>query len=123
MQCLEHRDDEAERWCSLAEETGAADDAWPHVGWRAAKAKVLARKGRIPEAESLARAAVAWVEPTDALNHHAKTLLDLAEVLRLGNRSAEAREAVEEALALFSRKENVAGASRAESRLAELALA
>jgi hypothetical protein len=54
------------------------------------------------------------------LNYQAKTLLDLGDVLRRGHRVAEAREAVEEALTLYSRKENIAGASRAESRLAEL---
>jgi hypothetical protein len=60
-------------------------------------------------------------KPTDALNLRAKTLLDLAEVLRIAGRADEAREAVEDALILFGRKGNIAGASRAESGLAELA--
>jgi tetratricopeptide (TPR) repeat protein len=115
------RHDEADRWCTLAAETGAADDAWTQVGWRTSRAKLLACGGNLAEAEVLAREAVAWVESSDALSHRAKTLLDLAEILRLDSRTEEAREAVEEALALFGRKENVAGASRAESRLAELA--
>jgi tetratricopeptide (TPR) repeat protein len=113
-------DDEAWRWCSLSEESGAVDDVWIQTGWRTAKAKLLARKDRLSEAEILAREAVALIEPTDALNYQAKTLLDLGDVLRRGHRVAEAREAVEEALTLYSRKENIAGASRAESRLAEL---
>jgi tetratricopeptide (TPR) repeat protein len=113
--------EEAERWCSLAEETGADDDVWTQVGWRTARAKLLARDGKLGEAETLVRETVAWIEPSDALNHRAKTLLDLGEILRVGGRTEEAREAVEDALALFARKENIAGASRAESRLAELA--
>jgi DNA-binding SARP family transcriptional activator/tetratricopeptide (TPR) repeat protein len=115
------RHGEAERWCSLAEQTGAHDDVWTQVGWRAARLKLLAHGGDLVAAEALAREAVALVEPSDALNDRAKAFLDLAEILGLGGRTDEAREAVEEALALFGRKENVAGASRAESRLAELA--
>jgi Flp pilus assembly protein TadD len=84
------------------------------------RAKLPAREGKHSEAEALAREAVALIEPTDALNYQARTFLDLGDVLGHAHRVTEAREAVEEALNLYSRKENVAGASRAESRLAEL---
>jgi DNA-binding SARP family transcriptional activator/tetratricopeptide (TPR) repeat protein len=113
--------EEAQQWCALAEETGAADDLATQIGWRSTKAKLLAQRMTLKEAERLAREAVGMAEATDALNNHAKTLLDLAEVLRLAGRAEEAREAAEEALILFGRKGNIAGASRAESRLAELA--
>jgi tetratricopeptide (TPR) repeat protein len=115
------RVDEAQRWCALAEETGAPDDLATQIGWRTTKAKLLAQGMTLDEAESLAREAVDLVEATDALNNHAKTLLDLADVLHLGGRADEAREAVEDALILFGRKGNIAGASQAQSRLAELA--
>jgi tetratricopeptide (TPR) repeat protein len=115
------RNREAEQWCWLSEETGASDDVWTQIGWRSAKAKLRAHGGRLADAEALAGEALALVEATDALNHRAKTLLDLAEVVGLGGRAEEAREAAEEALALFSQKGNIAGASRAEVRLAELA--
>jgi class 3 adenylate cyclase/tetratricopeptide (TPR) repeat protein len=114
-------DDEAERWCLLAKETGAIDDMWTQVGWRSAEARLLARRGTFDSALALAREAVDLLEPTDALNHRAKSLLDLAEVLQLRDRPGDARGAVEEALALFERKGNVAGASRAKERFAELA--
>jgi Flp pilus assembly protein TadD len=114
-------DEEAGRWCSVSEEIGAEDDVIIQIGWRTAKAKLLARGGKLSAAETLAREAVTLIEPTDALNLRAKTLLDLSDVLRHAHRVDEAREAVEEALMLFSRKENTAGASRAQSRLAELA--
>jgi tetratricopeptide (TPR) repeat protein len=112
---------EADRWCTLSEETGADDDVWTQIAWRTARAKLLGHADKLAEAEKLARAVVALAEPTDALNHRAKAQLDLAEILGLGGPSEEARKAVEEALALFCLKGNVAGASLAESRLAGLA--
>ncbi len=45
------------------------------------RAKLLARRGEHAEAERLARESVAWVEPTDALEHKAVSYYDLAVVL------------------------------------------
>ncbi|HWQ00596.1 MAG TPA: BTAD domain-containing putative transcriptional regulator [Gaiellaceae bacterium] len=115
------RESEAERWSVLAEQTGAADDVWTQMGWRGVKAKLLARRGRIAQAEGLAREAAEMAGITDALNHQAKALLDLAEVLSLAGRTEEAREASEEAVVLYTHKGNTAGASHAASRVAELA--
>ena len=55
--------------------------------WRGVKAKILAHEGRCEDAETLARAAVALVAPTDLLSHHGDAMLDLAEVLRACGRS------------------------------------
>jgi len=115
------RESEAERWSVLAEQTGAADDVWTQMGWRGVKAKLLARRGRIAQAEGLAREAAEMAGMTDALNHQAKALLDLAEVLGLAGRTEEAREASDEAVVLYTRKGNTPGASHTASRVAELA--
>jgi hypothetical protein len=57
------------------------------------------------------------VAGTDALNDHADTLLDLAEVLRLAGRGEQAARAVGEAIVLYERKENVAMATQARRLL------
>jgi DNA-binding SARP family transcriptional activator/tetratricopeptide (TPR) repeat protein len=115
------RDDEAGEWCTLAEATGAADDFWTQTACRGARARLLARRGDLAPAEALAREVVALTEASDALNHRAKAQLDLAEVLRLGGRHEEAARTVEDAIAVYREKGNVAGASLAASVLAGLA--
>src|SRR5207344_2021340 len=52
------RDDEADRLARLAERSARSDDLTTQVRLRAAQAKVLARQGRLDEAESLAREAL-----------------------------------------------------------------
>jgi len=86
------------------------------------KAKVLARRGELTEAERLAGEAVELLEQTDYLNQRADTLLDHAEVLRLGDRPSEAVEHARQAIDLYEQKGNVASKTRAESLLAELAV-
>ena len=87
------------------------------VIWRGVEAKVLARRGRPMQAESLAREAVALVAPTDLLSHHGDAMLDLAAVLETLSRSDEYQSAVQAALSLYERKGNVIGAARARSLL------
>jgi hypothetical protein len=81
--------------------------------WRAALAKVRARRGSFEEAESLAREAIDLVETTDALNQQGNVYLALAEVRRLAARNDEASAAVAAAVAAFERKGNVVSAGRA----------
>ena len=69
--------------------------------WRGVRAKILARQNRIDEAEAVAHEAVRLVAQTDLLTHHGDALLDLAEVLQLGGRPADADAAVREALELI----------------------
>jgi DNA-binding SARP family transcriptional activator len=112
---------EAERWSEVAEESASSDDAGAHLAWRGVRAKVLARRGRSSEAEVLARAAVRSAESTDALNDRAGVLLDLAEVLRLDGRDAEASALVEEAMEHYERKGNRAAVRKARSLLRDSA--
>jgi predicted Zn-dependent protease len=60
---------------------------------------------------------VSLAERTDALNRHADALVALAEVLELAGSEDEARGFLNEALALYERKGNVAAARRARRRL------
>jgi tetratricopeptide (TPR) repeat protein len=112
------RDDEAEQWLERGRETAATDERLPQMLWRQARAKVLARRGELQEGERLAREAVALAEETDMLNAHADALLDLAEVLALAGRDAQAE--LEQALALYERKGNLVMAERTRSRVADL---
>ena len=71
-----------------------------------------------PEAERLAREAVAIGEGTDALNWQGDAYADLAEVLLLGGKAEEAAAALERALDRYERKGNLVMAQRMRDRLA-----
>ena len=90
----------------------AEGDAVDHLRWRTAKAPLLARRGDAVEAERLAREAVAAAEATDFLWLHGDALIALAQSLELAGKDGgeEARAA---AVALYTRKGNVAAVARA----------
>jgi tetratricopeptide (TPR) repeat protein len=111
---------EADEWTRVSEKHTRADDIGAQFSWRGVRAKLEARRGNAETAEALAREGVALAERTDAVNQHAAALLDLADVLRIAQRSDEAVPIVENALALFERKGNVPAARRARDLLAEL---
>ena len=75
------RDDEAERLTEVSEELAAADDLVPQVLWRSVRAKILARRGELEQAEELGREVVELAANTDFPDLKASTSLDLAEVL------------------------------------------
>jgi tetratricopeptide (TPR) repeat protein len=110
----QRRDDEALELSQISEDLAAADDVWSQSLWRAARAKVLARRDRDPLAEELAVEAVRLAATTDFLSGHGSALLDLAEVLAALGRPDEAAARIEEALALFEAKEDAASITRAE---------
>jgi predicted ATPase/class 3 adenylate cyclase len=113
--------DEAEGYTRVSEDAAARDDVFSQVLWRAARAKIRARQDQPAEAESLAREAVARVEQTDLLNTHGDTLADLAEVLALSGRPAEAVGVLQRAVELFERKGNLTSLEKARRTAAELA--
>jgi hypothetical protein len=92
------------------------------MAWRAAGAEVKAGTGVLLQAEELARDAVLLAGKTDMLNRRGRTLLVLAEVLRLQGRDEEAAQQVGDARRVFERKGNVVAASRARALLDELVL-
>jgi DNA-binding SARP family transcriptional activator len=76
---------------------------------------LIARRGRLEAAEGLAREGVALAADSEYVGLHADVLLDLAEVLRLAGRSDEADSTTADAVTLYERKGNVAGAARARN--------
>ena len=114
------RYDDAAALAEAIEDAPAPNDLEWQIKRRAIGAKLLARGGDLDRAESLGREAVALVSASDFLGFHGDVLLDLAEVLELADRSAEAATAAEEAVRLHERKGNVVSAGRARTRAAEL---
>ena len=112
--------EEADAWADRCAELGTSDDVYNEMLWRQPRAKVLARRGEHAEAERLAHEAVAIGEETDLLDAQGDAYADLAEVLLLGKKPDEAAAALEEALARYERKKNLAMAAQVRDRLAEL---
>jgi tetratricopeptide (TPR) repeat protein len=111
---------ESEEFTRLSEQTAHLNDVYAHITWRPVRAKGLARRGELVEAERLAHEAIAFAAESDFLNAHADALLDLAEVLEVARRPAEAVPAVEEAIRLYEKKGNVVSAARARARIERL---
>jgi tetratricopeptide (TPR) repeat protein len=113
--------EDAEVWAGRAVEIEKTeDDAVTQMLWRQVIAKVRARRGELVEAERLAREAIEIGTRTELLNGQAWAFFDLAEVLALGGRREDAAEALEQALDLYERKENLVMAERTRTRLSEL---
>jgi len=112
--------DEAERFSRESEQAAGAEDVLSQVLWRAARAKILVRRGELEAAEALARAAVELSEPTDLIGTRADALCDLAEVLAPAGRREDSLAALDDASELYERKGNVTALARARARVAEL---
>ena len=108
---------EAEALADKANEWAMQEDIDPQIGWRRIKAKVLARRGELARAESLAREAVEMAARTDYLENHALARADLSDVLTRAGRPAEAAAALEHALRLYEEKGVVVEAERLRARL------
>ncbi|HEY1563360.1 MAG TPA: adenylate/guanylate cyclase domain-containing protein [Gaiellaceae bacterium] len=114
------RDEEAWQLTVKAEEAGAADDVITQMLILQVRAKLLSRRGEHAEAERLAREAVAWGEPTDALEYKASALRDLAIVLAADGRPDEALAALDQAQTLYEEKGHTVGVARVEQLRAEV---
>jgi ATP/maltotriose-dependent transcriptional regulator MalT len=115
------RDDEAWKLTETAEQAGAADDVITQMLIRQARAKILARRGELERAEQLAQAAVELGRPTDAVEHRAHSLRDLAIVFAAAGKREEALAALAEAQALYEQRGHTVGIARVEELRAELA--
>jgi class 3 adenylate cyclase/tetratricopeptide (TPR) repeat protein len=110
------RDEEAfalsERW--RADRLTVPEDVDAQVGWRRVRAKLLARRGEVEEAERLGREASAMASGTDFSYLRANAFADLADVLRLAGKPDEAGAVLAEAIRLCEEKGNtVTGAALA----------
>jgi class 3 adenylate cyclase/tetratricopeptide (TPR) repeat protein len=110
-------DDEALEQATRSGELAVRDDLYAQVERRGPMAAVLARQGRLEEAERLAAEAVGLAAESDMLGMQAGALLDLAGVLRLAGRDAEAKPLARRALALAERKGHLVAATRARGLL------
>jgi tetratricopeptide (TPR) repeat protein len=115
-------DDEALSFTRESEKLVGQEDVVTQIVWRGVRARIFAGRGRLDEAERLARQAVALAANTDFLSDYGDALLDLAYVLRTGNRLVETRAASHQALALYEQKGNAVAVDKARSLLAELAV-
>ena len=108
------RYDDAFALVAAIDETPAPDCEW-RIKRTGVPARLLARRGRLDEAEALAREGVALAADSEFVVLHADVLLDLAEVLDLAGSPEEARAATDEAMSIYERKGNVAAARKARS--------
>jgi class 3 adenylate cyclase/tetratricopeptide (TPR) repeat protein len=115
------RPDEAERFIEVSREAAGGEDLSAQMVWQGLRARILAARGQLEEAETLARSAVALAARTDFLNQHADALLELAVVLDHSGRTPEVRAAVGEAFDLYQRKGNLVNAARADQWMERLA--
>ncbi|HET6813741.1 MAG TPA: tetratricopeptide repeat protein, partial [Actinomycetota bacterium] len=107
------QDDEALEQANLSGELAVRDDLYAQVERRGPLALVLARRGRLAEAERVATEAVELAADSDMLGMQAGALLDLAGVLRLAGRDEEAAPLARQALALAERKGHAVAAAQA----------
>jgi tetratricopeptide (TPR) repeat protein len=109
--------DETERLTKVSEQIAGTEDLYSQVMRRAIRAKVLARRGQVEEAERLGRESVNLASETDFLQLRGRAWMSLAEVLKLADRAGEAAAAAEEAERLFELKGYPAGVERARGVL------
>ena len=114
------RDDEALVYSWAAEGATAADDMESQALWRSIRAPIVARAGRLDEAESLARSAVELSRQSDAPQMQADALSELAAVLLLAGRLDEARQPIDDAIATYRAKGDIVSAARAAAWAAGL---
>ena len=116
----QRRNEEAEQYALLSDRLAAPDDVASQWQWRVVQAKVLAERGRLSEAETLARAAVSLIDRTDWLKWRGDARMSLAYVLRKAGMPGEATTVLREALRLYERKGDVADASKARAELEDV---
>jgi class 3 adenylate cyclase/tetratricopeptide (TPR) repeat protein len=114
------RDGEAETWTHRCEQAMLPEQIRGQADWRATRAQVLARRGEADEALRLAADAVEWARRSDGLVLLGSVLLTQGEVAALLGRPEEARASMDEALAVYERKQIVPLARRAREQLAAL---
>ncbi len=107
------RFDEADAVALEALGLAEASDVESQSRSRAARARVLARRGEAEQALALVAEARRLLEPTDFLDERGDVVAVQAEVLALTGRIEEATAALEEALSLYERKGAVASAQAA----------
>jgi len=118
--CALGRHDEAELLAQRGRELGDHEDVWTQQLWRQTQALVHSARGQHAEAERLAREAIDFSLRSDSPLRQGEALRDLAEVLTAAGKTADAAEALEQALERFERKRNLPDAARVRALLEQL---
>jgi len=116
----QNRIDEAEELAQLSAGLAAAGDLLTQVLGRGVQARVLARRGRLTEAEGLAREVVSLAERSDFVVYRGDALVDLAHILLDSGRTDEAAAAAAAGLHLHEQKGNLVSAAKIRSDLGVL---
>jgi predicted ATPase/class 3 adenylate cyclase len=116
----QERIDEAEDLAQLSARLTAPGDLLTQILWRGVQSRVLATRGRLEDAETLAREAVSLAGRTDFLVQHGDALVDLAHILQDCGRADEAAAAAVEGLHLHEQKGNLITAGEIRSALGVL---
>jgi class 3 adenylate cyclase/tetratricopeptide (TPR) repeat protein len=111
---------EAEPLAELGRELGDEQDFQTQARWRQALALVHSSRGEHTKAETLAREAIAIVEPTDSLIFQGAAFIDLSTVLRAAGRTEEAAAALEQGIRYFERKKILPLVHQLRAQLAAL---
>jgi class 3 adenylate cyclase/predicted ATPase len=117
---VQGRDEEAAELAHLSERLASHDDLTSQVEWRTVQAKLLARQGRVEEAESLAAEAVALAEDTDCPNLRGAAFISLGEALRRSGNVADARVAFTGARDQYEGKGNTVMMAATDEHIASL---
>jgi tetratricopeptide (TPR) repeat protein len=112
--------DEADEQLAVAQETIQKIDVSGRSQLKISTAQVIARRGELEEAVSLAAEAVALIESTQELLNMPDFLMWQAEVLELAGRVEDAKAALTKAADAAARKGSVVGVAAATEHLAAL---
>jgi DNA-binding SARP family transcriptional activator len=104
---------EAETWADLAQHSAGADDLDAALSWQPTRARLLASRGVLSDAQQLAREAVEGARRTDSLNRQGDCLLALADIFRMAGDVTNASTVTQEAVRLYETKGNLISALRA----------
>jgi tetratricopeptide (TPR) repeat protein len=112
---------ESEHWTCVSARAAGAEDLEAQADWRCIRAKILARRGRFDEAEAMGREALEIVERTGESDHKGDAYMDFAEISRLAGKTADERQALEQAIRWYDAKGNLVMAGKARVLLTEVA--
>jgi len=105
---------ESAELAGVCRELASPDDVASQSLWRCVQAKLLAREGQHERSDAILAEALELIGSSDWVDWQGNGFMDLAEVRRLGGRTAEAIEALARASARFTAKGNVVSARRAD---------
>lgn len=117
---LQGRYGEAEDFTRISEEMGAGDDVETQAKWRAVRALVFARKGKVAEARELGQEAAARAETTDFLYLLGDVYFYVGEAALLSNAVSTAVIAYKKSLSFHEQKGNVPSANKVRSLLEKI---